>query len=232
MNKKDLIKNFKDYSPEQIAEAIKSDIVTSYELLHETGGAYTPLLKKKVNLALERMESSQNPDISSTEQSVDSDNEVVNTPSQPIEVTHILEIPSLEVPDLNTSSSSIQSDSAKEETKATDNSKSAMFSAPFSFKGRIRRTEYGISMIICFFISLGLNAIIGSANNSYSDPTGLIVLYFVLLIPYLWFVWAQGAKRCHDRGNSGWYQIIPFYGFLMLFAEGDANTNEYGNSPK
>lgn len=48
MNKKDLIKNFKDYSPEQIAEAIKSDIVTSYELLHETGGAYTPLLKKKL----------------------------------------------------------------------------------------------------------------------------------------------------------------------------------------
>ena len=231
MNKKDLIKNFKDYSPEQIAEAIKSGIVTSYELLHETGGAYTPLLKKKVNLALERMESSQNSDINSTKQSDISDN-VVNTPSQPVEVTPILEIPSLEVPELNTSSSSNQNDSAKEDTKTTDNSKSAMFSAPFSFKGRIRRTEYGISTIICFFINLGLNAIIGCANNSYSDPTGLIVLYFILLIPYLWFAWAQGAKRCHDRGNSGWYQIIPFYVFWMLFAEGEANANEYGNSPK
>ena len=53
-----------------------------------------------------------------------------------------------------------------------------------------------------------------------------------MLVPYFWFIWAQGAKRCHDRGNSGWYQIIPFYGLWMLFAEGEIGTNEYGNSPK
>lgn len=53
-----------------------------------------------------------------------------------------------------------------------------------------------------------------------------------MLVPYCWFIWAQGAKRCHDRGNSGWYQIIPFYGFWMLFAEGETTANEYGNSPK
>lgn len=53
-----------------------------------------------------------------------------------------------------------------------------------------------------------------------------------MLVPYFWFIWAQGAKRCHDRGNSGWFQIIPFYGLWMLFAEGETGTNEYGNSPK
>lgn len=96
-----------------------------------------------------------------------------------------------------------------------------MFSAPFSFDGRIRRTEYGISFIIyiCAYI------IIASVAKSSS-------IVFVAFIPLLWFLWAQGAKRCHDRGNSGWYQLIPFYVFWMLFAEGYSTKNKYGNSPK
>lgn len=51
-------------------------------------------------------------------------------------------------------------------------------------------------------------------------------------IPLLWFTWAQGTKRCHDRGNSGWYQLIPFYGLWMLFGEGDYGINGYGENPK
>jgi uncharacterized membrane protein YhaH (DUF805 family) len=99
--------------------------------------------------------------------------------------------------------------------------KQSMFKAPFSFDGRIRRTEYGISLIIYFisyFILLKL---------SYS-----VSIFGLAFIPLLWFFWAQGAKRCHDRGNSGWYQIIPFYIFWLLFAEGDLGENEYGSSPK
>lgn len=57
------------------------------------------------------------------------------------------------------------------------------------------------------------------------------VLY-IFLIPVYWFIWAQGAKRCHDRNNTGWFQIIPFYGFWMLFADGDYGENDYGPNPK
>ena len=96
-----------------------------------------------------------------------------------------------------------------------------MFSAPFSFVGRIRRTEYGISFIIYIF-SYALIAAIAKSSS----------IFFIAFIPLLWFLWAQGAKRCHDRGNSGWYQLIPFYVFWLLFAEGDNFDNEYGNSPK
>ena len=96
-----------------------------------------------------------------------------------------------------------------------------MFAAPFSFDGRIRRTEYGISFII-YIISYVLIAATAKSSS----------FLYIAFIPLLWFLWAQGAKRCHDRGNSGWYQIIPFYVFWMLFAEGDSNNNEYGNSPK
>jgi uncharacterized membrane protein YhaH (DUF805 family) len=97
-----------------------------------------------------------------------------------------------------------------------------MFEAPFSFEGRIRRLEYGISIIMytaCYFISF----LLASAISPF---------FFVLMIPVIWFLWAQGAKRCHDRNNSGWYQLIPFYGLWMLFAEGDSGENYYGDDPK
>ncbi|MHA4894658.1 DUF805 domain-containing protein [Pedobacter sp. PWIIR3] len=66
-----------------------------------------------------------------------------------------------------------------------------------------------------------------------SLPTATsIILFFLLTIPLFWFIFAQGAKRCHDRGNEGWWQFIPLYGFWMLFADGDIGRNEYEASPK
>ena len=99
--------------------------------------------------------------------------------------------------------------------------KKSMFNASFSFDGRIRRTEYCLSLIIYGIL--------------YAIVLGLVkssAVFGLAYIPLLWFLWAQGAKRCHDRGNSGWYQIIPFYALWMMFAEGDLSVNEYGNSPK
>jgi uncharacterized membrane protein YhaH (DUF805 family) len=58
------------------------------------------------------------------------------------------------------------------------------------------------------------------------------LLIFLFFIPVVYFMLAQGAKRCHDRGNSGWYQMIPFYALWMLFAESDHGINEYGPNPK
>ena len=96
-----------------------------------------------------------------------------------------------------------------------------MFCAPFSFDGRIRRTEYGISFII-YICAYGLIAAVAKSSS----------IFFIAFIPLLWFLWAQGAKICHDRGKSGWYQLIPFYVLWMIFAEGSNEVNEYGVSPK
>lgn len=109
-----------------------------------------------------------------------------------------------------------------------------MFKAPFSFKGRIRRLEYGLSYFIfyayVFAFSLLLQFVMPLSFGS--DETVSQLLFFVIIIPAYWFLFAQGAKRCHDRDNSGWYQIIPFYVFWMVFADGFPGPNEYGPNPK
>lgn len=113
-------------------------------------------------------------------------------------------------------------------TSGTQNggTKREMFRAPFSFNGRIRRTEYGLTFIIYFVWYFIYNAILES------ESTGLLVIALLSLIPMLVFLYAQGAKRCHDMGNSGWYQLIPFFFLWMLFKEGDTGMNSYGEDPK
>jgi len=102
-----------------------------------------------------------------------------------------------------------------------NNEKVSMFSSPFSFNGRIRRLEYGLSIIFFNVLTFVIPLL--------SEEVPIMGFLF---IPAYWFLWAQGSKRCHDRGNSGWFQIIPFYGFWMLFAEGDIGDNKYGSNPK
>jgi uncharacterized membrane protein YhaH (DUF805 family) len=113
-----------------------------------------------------------------------------------------------------------------------------MFRAPFSFDGRIRRSEYGISFIIyCIaitFVQLITTSMTSDNSSSYSSSNGngSGILNFILIIPMLWFLFAQGAKRCHDLGNSGWWQLIPFYSLWLIFADGKPGLNEYGDNPK
>ena len=101
-----------------------------------------------------------------------------------------------------------------------------MFKNPFSFDGRIRRLEYGISFIIYYSLYLTCRAVMTPDNPLVA------IMSFVFLIPAMWFFFAQGAKRCHDIGRNGWWQIIPFYFLVMIFTDGDRYENEYGFNPK
>lgn len=101
----------------------------------------------------------------------------------------------------------------------------AILRAAFSFSGRIGRTAYGLSLIICTLLSI---LILTSILQTKGNTAFLVLLY----IPIGWFALAQGAKRCHDLGNSGWFQWIPFYYLVLLFGKGDKEANYYGESPK
>jgi uncharacterized membrane protein YhaH (DUF805 family) len=100
-----------------------------------------------------------------------------------------------------------------------------MFRNPFSFNGRIRRLEYGITFIIYIVLYVVILALMEGADAT-------VLIGFILLIPTLWFLWGQGAKRCHDLNKSGWFQIIPFYFVVLIFQDGVPGMNEYGHNPK
>ena len=107
-----------------------------------------------------------------------------------------------------------------------------MFKAPFSFDGRIRRTEYGLSIIISAVARVIIASLAVGMTSGSSDRSGAVMISVIIGIPILWFVLAQGAKRCHDVGMNGWLQIIPLFPLYLLFADGEKQDNKYGANPK
>lgn len=101
-----------------------------------------------------------------------------------------------------------------------------MFNNLFSFKGRITRTEYILSTIVSNLILIIAYLFIRNYKHS-----SLLLLF--IFVSYLWFSISQKTKRCHDLNHSGIMQIIPFYGFVLLFGEGtEGPYNNYGINPR
>lgn len=96
----------------------------------------------------------------------------------------------------------------------------------FSFTGRIRRREYIVSLIIVNVVFKLATLMVESSNGTIS------VFGFISMIPPLWVLFAQATKRCHDKGHSGWWGFIPFYGFILMFEDGEIGANQYGPDPK
>lgn len=49
----------------------------------------------------------------------------------------------------------------------------------------------------------------------------------VALIPTI----AVTARRMHDTGNSGWFQLIPIYNLVLACTKSEEGPNEYGPHP-
>lgn len=92
----------------------------------------------------------------------------------------------------------------------------------FSFSGRCGRSAWWIVSIVVNILAFIIAALSDVANE---------VLVLVIMVVYfvaIWAMWATNARRCHDLGHSGWFQLIPFYALWMAFIEGQKYDNEYG----
>ena len=241
-SKTDILNNLREYTSDQIAEAINAGIVTIYEL--SKSGNLTPLMRRRIEekLAVKPSEVAQTtPEVApKVAPTIDEDAPSVDTSSHEDEEVVIPEASDIVIPSeitlpqapVITATASPTFGAEQKDVLNTNESSSfsnkGMFKRPFSFNGRIRRLEYGISFIV-YFVWL---MIIEAAGNSPSLSQGAAIMLLISYIPMLWFLWAQNAKRCHDRGNSGWYQLIPFYFLVLLFGDGDEGENEYGDNPK
>lgn len=228
VNKKELLSNLREYSSDQIAEAINSGVVTLYEL--SKSGNLTPLMRRRIEEKLSQPANSTQGHVPEAPVGI-VESETLDANANNIEES-LQPSYSAETPIAD--NSNIENETDAEEQVLENNpdealSNKGMFKRPFSFKGRIRRLEYGLSIIIYYLACLIVGFILGAAGVNDNNFT---VLFYIMLIPAYWFLWAQGAKRCHDRGNSGWYQLIPFYGLWMLFGDGEEYANDYGTDPK
>lgn len=103
-----------------------------------------------------------------------------------------------------------------------------MFRRPMSIKGRIRRTEFCLSYLMYLLIVPIFAFMAEESDYNPALSVATVLIYFI----GIWFMIAQGIKRCHDLGRSGWYQLIPFYFLVMMFGSGEVGYNEYGSDPK
>ena len=94
------------------------------------------------------------------------------------------------------------------------------------FTGRARRQEYWMFILIYMIINIVL-AILGLEVISALVGLGL-------LIPSI----SIAARRLHDTGRSGWWQLIallPVIGIIVLIvflAQDGHDVNDYGVNPK
>lgn len=99
----------------------------------------------------------------------------------------------------------------------------------FSFSGRITKSNFGLHCLVYIVFNGTFRAV--AFNPSVGDSK-LPLLFFILMIPMTWVFLAAGAKRCHDLGRNGFYQLIPFYSIVLLIKDGQLYPNEYGPNPE
>src|SRR5215218_3289055 len=110
------------------------------------------------------------------------------------------------------------------------------FNKYVDFNGRARRSEFW--WWVLFTVLLGIvasiiDAVLGTTNGSGSGLVASLVNLAVLL-PSL----AVGARRLHDTGRSGWWQLLWFaicIGWIVLivwYVQDSQGDNKYGPSPK
>jgi uncharacterized membrane protein YhaH (DUF805 family) len=90
------------------------------------------------------------------------------------------------------------------------------------FGGRASRSEYWWFVLFMFAVTFAVQLVLGARIAQLAN--------LALLLPAL----AVGARRLHDMGKSGWFQLVslvPILGILLLIywlVQPSAGANEWG----
>jgi uncharacterized membrane protein YhaH (DUF805 family) len=118
----------------------------------------------------------------------------------------------------------------------------SLLSALFSFKGRLRRSEFWLFSSMVFAAMMTAAGITGELTGidvaDAANPRGLMIQLAAVVL-FMWPNLAVCAKRLHDRGLSGWWVLLSFLPIIgnvwMLITlgvmRGDNQANRYGAQP-
>lgn len=99
------------------------------------------------------------------------------------------------------------------------------------FTGRARPSEYWFWILATVLVSMAA----GTIDVASGVPIAGLMVSVAGIVPTL----AVGARRLHDLGRSGWWQLIvfvPVAGVIILMVwfvtDGELQDNQYGSNPK
>jgi uncharacterized membrane protein YhaH (DUF805 family) len=100
-----------------------------------------------------------------------------------------------------------------------------------NFNGRARRKEYWMYYLFYIIFYIVLSVIDGILGLGLLAPLYMLAL----LLPTI----SVAARRLHDTGRSGWWQLIgliPVIGWIVLIyflvLDSTPGENQYGPNPK
>lgn len=109
-----------------------------------------------------------------------------------------------------------------------------------NFSDRASRREYwSYTLIIksCFAAALFIAYIVGGTFFSFvAEGVGALAVAGVLFALIFMLIFSLhglsvSVRRMHDVGKSGWWALVPFANFFLLFKKGDEEQNIYGEPP-
>ena len=109
----------------------------------------------------------------------------------------------------------------------------------FSFTGRINRGKYWLALLIYVlawiaFIAAALMWLGGFNTDRLFSFVGAALLVWlgaiVLAVAGTWSGFATGIKRLHDRGKSGWWIVLFWFGPSVLSGSNSAMPDMPGSS--
>lgn len=83
-----------------------------------------------------------------------------------------------------------------------------------NFKGKMTRSDYWLYFLFIYLWILIFAVVLGGLSALLRSPgamTGLFPVVLFLSVSH----YAASARRLHDVGKSGWWQLVPLYSLYL-----------------
>jgi cytochrome c-type biogenesis protein CcmE len=102
----------------------------------------------------------------------------------------------------------------------------------WSFQGRISRGEFWLGALLAYVVTLAISGCVAFALGIEAAKVAAAIVLILLLLP-------PHAKRYQDLGHSGWWALVSFVPFGVLWTliqcgcmQGTPGANAFGPVPK